>query len=323
MSLFRFGKRRVIGGIATVVIGSGMWLASAALADGPPTPNPLSPTLNPMISQLSPQIQAVLQFGAVPIPGEDITGLGSAATVHGDPTAGAAKFAANCATCHGDLGTAGIANPGSDDGTVPALNPIDPGFLTDANGDAATFARDIDVFVQHGSRPSGHDPLLSMPAWGDHGLLSQSDIADVEAYIMSLNGTFWPDRCPGILLDLANPSPGSRVEQGHFVVAGRASDARAQPGSGIERIDFFLDPRESGGIFVGTAIPGSTSGSAPTSFQATLSLPKLTGGHQLVAYARSAVTNHEGVVAIPIALGEDPSKAFVTPQTGETTSCTP
>lgn len=323
MSIFRFGKRRVIGGIMVVAISTGLWLGSVVLADGPPTPNPLPPTVNPMISQLSPQLQAVLTLGGTAVPGVDITGVGAASGIHGDAVAGATKFAANCASCHGPRGTAGIPNPGSDDGVVPTLNPIDPGFLADANGDAAIMAHDLEVFVQHGSRPSGTDPLIVMPAWGDHGLLSQNDIADIEAYVMSLNGTFWPDRCPGIRVDLGNPSPGSRIEPGKFVVVGRAVDARAQQGSGIARIDFFLDSRDAGGIFVGTTVPGQAPGSAPTAFNTTLSLPKLIGGHQLVAYARSAVTSQEGLVSIPIALGEDPSKAFITIPPAQSATCTP
>jgi len=325
MTLVRSGKRRIVWGISAVAIGIAFSSVSVALAgNGPPTPNPLAPTLNPMLNQLPLQLQAILQLGATPVPNVDITGVGAASTIHGDATKGATRFVANCAVCHGNQGAAGVSNPGSDDGTVPALNPIDPGFLADANGDAAVFARDIDVFIQHGSRPTGSNPLLSMPAWGDHHLLTQTDIADVEAYLMGLNGVFWPDRCPGIQLDLANPAPGSRVEAGGLVVEGRAVDVRASQGSGIGRVDFFLDDRDAGGRFLGTAVPGQTPGSAPSSFRTTLSLPALVGGHSLFAYAYSAVRGAEGVVSIPIAIGEDPSKAFATPPpTAQTTTCTP
>jgi mono/diheme cytochrome c family protein len=324
MTLVRSRKRRIVFGISAVAIGMGSCVASVVLAaNGPPTPNPLAQTLNPMINQLSPQLQAILQLGATPVPNVDITGVGAASTIHGDAVAGATKFSADCAVCHGNRGTAGVANPGSDDGTVPVLNPIDPGFLTDANGDAAVFARDVDVFIQHGSRPAGSNPLLSMPAWGDHHLLTQTDIADIEAYVMGLNGVFWPDRCPGIQFELGNPAPGSRVEPGGLVVEGRAFDVLASRGSGIRRVDFFLDDRDAGGRFVGTTVPGQTPGSAPSSFRATLSLPHLIGGHVLFAYAISDVRGGEGVVSIPIAVGEDPSKAFVTSPTGQTTSCTP
>ena len=325
MAIVRYlNDRRIVGGVLAIAMGTGLCLASVAQADtGPPTPNPLAPSLSPMISQLSPQLQALLRLGAVPVPNVDITGVGLASSTHGDAAAGGTKFAANCAVCHGDRGVGGVANPGSDDGTVPPLNPIDPGFLEDSNGSAAIFARDLDVFIQHGSRPAGPSPELEMPAWGDHHLLGQSDIADIEAYVMSLNGVFWPDRCPGIQLELANPSPGSRVEHGSFVVQGRAFDVRAQQGSGIARIDFFLGDRDAGGKFVGTTVPGATPGSAPNSFLATLSLPKQTGGADLVAYAQSAVRGSQAVVSIPIALGEDPDKVFVTPPTAQTTACTP
>jgi uncharacterized repeat protein (TIGR01451 family) len=126
--------------------------------------------------------------------GVDITANGPAASMHGDPLAGRQIFADDCATCHGDRGAVGEDNPGSDDGTVPTLNPIDPGFLDDSQGDPAIFARDLDLFVQHGSRPSGPDPMMTMPAWGDKKLLPQDQIADVEAYVMQLNGVYWPDK---------------------------------------------------------------------------------------------------------------------------------
>jgi mono/diheme cytochrome c family protein len=317
-------RHRIIGGVLAVATGAGLCLASVAQADsGPPTPNPLAPTLSPMVSQLTPQVQALLRLGAVPVSGVDITGVGAASSIHGDSGAGATKFAANCAVCHADHGVGGVPNPGSDDGTVPALNPIDPAFLEDANGSAAVLARDLDVFIQHGSRPSGPSPVLEMPAWGDHHLMSQNDIADVEAYVMSLSGVFWPDRCPGLQLEVANPSAGSRVEQGSFVVQGTAFDARAQQGSGVQRIDFFLGSRDAGGKFVGSTVPGATPGPTPNSFSATLSLPNEKGAQDLVAYALSAVGGEESVVSIPIALGEDPSKVFVVTPTAQKTVCTP
>ncbi len=142
-----------------------------------------------------------LAFAQAPTPnplpnatGVDSTQVGQAASIHGSPLAGRAVFDKNCSTCHGDRGAGGVDNPGSDDGTVPAVNPIDPGFLEDSQGDPAIFAADLDLFLQHGSRPSGDNPKQSMPAWGDTKKLSQQDIADVEAYVMSMNGVFWPGK---------------------------------------------------------------------------------------------------------------------------------
>ncbi|MGB8647083.1 MAG: c-type cytochrome [Anaerolineae bacterium] len=132
-----------------------------------------------------------------PIPGPkdvDFSANGPAPTMHGDPLNGRILFAADCARCHGDRGTGGVDNPGTDDGTIPPLNPIDPGFVEDSQGDPGIFARDIDLFLQHGSVPAGDDPSLQMPAWGDRKIISQSDIADTEAYVMQLNGVYWSDK---------------------------------------------------------------------------------------------------------------------------------
>lgn len=126
-------------------------------------------------------------------PGANLAANGPAASMHGSPLNGRALFAANCATCHGERGTKGEDNPGSDDGEVPALNPASE-FQDAAQGDPATFANAIDLFIQHGSRPAGDNPDMLMPAWGDKKLLSQAQIADVEAYVMQLNNLYWPDR---------------------------------------------------------------------------------------------------------------------------------
>jgi mono/diheme cytochrome c family protein len=307
MAIPHVRTRTLCGVLVALLIGLGIRQGAVAFADTPtaPTPNALAP--NPI---------ALL----APVSGVDISGAGPASAIHGNPVAGATKFRANCASCHGERGVTGIDNPGSDDGSVPTLHPIDPGFVEDANGDAAVFAHDIDLFVQHGSRPAGPKPLVSMTAFGDHKLLSQADIADIEAFVMGLNGVFWPDRCPGIQVDLANPSPGSRVEAGHFVVEGRASDARAVQGSGIDHVDIFLDSRESGGKFVGTTTVGTPTD--PTQFKATVNLPNLKGGHDLIAYAYSSVRGQVGVASVPIALGVDPAQINAS-TTGSALTCTP
>lgn len=111
-------------------------------------------------------------------------GPGDAISLKGDAKAGAAVFTANCAACHGVNGKQGIANPGSDDGSVPPLNPIDE-TLVDA--DYKIFATNLDLFIQHGSVPAGTSPAISMPAWGDQGKLTQQQIADVIAFLISLN----------------------------------------------------------------------------------------------------------------------------------------
>jgi mono/diheme cytochrome c family protein len=109
---------------------------------------------------------------------------GEAVKLIGDPQKGAAIFAANCVSCHNTAGKGGIANPGSTDGTVPPLNPIDP---TISSKDYKTFAENIDLFIQHGSAPEGKNPALKMLPFGDQKLLTQHQIADVIAYVIGLN----------------------------------------------------------------------------------------------------------------------------------------
>lgn len=130
------------------------------LPPGAPTPEPARPSL----------------------PGKP----GPAATLAGDATRGRAEFGLYCAVCHGPEGVQGNPNPGSDDGVVPALNPIDP---TIANPDPKVFAANVDLFIEHGSVPAGPNPLLMMPSFGDSKMLTEQQIADLIAYVMSLNST--------------------------------------------------------------------------------------------------------------------------------------
>jgi mono/diheme cytochrome c family protein len=108
---------------------------------------------------------------------------GEAINLTGDAEAGSQLFISNCTVCHGDTGKGGVANSGSTDGTIPALNPIDP-LLVDPN--FKIFATNLDLFIQHGSIPAGTNPVFSMPAWGNSETLSQQQIADLIAYIISL-----------------------------------------------------------------------------------------------------------------------------------------
>ncbi len=111
-------------------------------------------------------------------------GAGEAVGLTGNATAGADVYSKNCASCHGDQGKGGVANPGSDDGTVPPLNPIDPGLK---GADAKAFANNIDLFIEHGSTPEGDNPAKNMTAFGDKKMLTPQQIADVIAYVISLN----------------------------------------------------------------------------------------------------------------------------------------
>jgi mono/diheme cytochrome c family protein len=57
------------------------------------------------------------------------------------------------------------------------------------DADYKTYATNVDLFIQHGSTPAGSAPAKLMPAWGDQNTMTQQQIADVIAYIISLNPT--------------------------------------------------------------------------------------------------------------------------------------
>ena len=111
-------------------------------------------------------------------------GPGEAVNLQGDATAGAQVYIDSCKECHGDDGKGGVANAGSADGTIPPLNPIDS---TMVNADPKVFATNIDLFIEHGSTPEGDNPAKTMKALGDEKKLTPQQIADVIAYVISLN----------------------------------------------------------------------------------------------------------------------------------------
>jgi ubiquinol-cytochrome c reductase cytochrome b subunit len=110
---------------------------------------------------------------------------GSASFVIGSVKLGATLFHRYCEPCHGPRGKDNIPNPGSTGGMVPPLNPIHPTLFSK---NARTFAENIDPYIQHGSVPEGPNPALHMLPFGDSQSLTQQMIANVEAYVLHLNG---------------------------------------------------------------------------------------------------------------------------------------
>ncbi len=166
---------------------------ASPLVERTPIPTLIPATLPPppRFVQVTTPTVAAAQAGTQPAGGSSAIarpsnpgGPGEAVNLTGDASAGAQLFAANCFSCHGAEGKGGISNPGSADGTTPALNPIDP---TLKDPDYKTFAANLDLFLQHGSTPAGPGPTFTMPAWGDLAALTQQQIADVIAYLISLN----------------------------------------------------------------------------------------------------------------------------------------
>ena len=123
------------------------------------------------------------------VPGPSVASYTIGGTEHGQ-----AIFVAYCEACHGPEGKGGVVNPQSSDGTVPALNPIDPEISGKSKPyDVQFFVDNVDTYVQDGSVPDpdkdGNDPKYKMPSFGNTYALSQAQIADVEAYVLSVNGT--------------------------------------------------------------------------------------------------------------------------------------
>ena len=110
-------------------------------------------------------------------------GPGEAVNLTGDAANGKVIYEANCVSCHGEEGKGGVANQGALE-DVPQLNPIDP---TLKSSDAKTYVTNLDLFLEHGSTPEGDAPTFSMLKFGDDKLLKPQEIADVIAYVISLN----------------------------------------------------------------------------------------------------------------------------------------
>jgi mono/diheme cytochrome c family protein len=162
-----------------VAVTAGALLAACAAPAAPPTA-----TTAPTVAPTAAPTTAAGATAQVARP-SNAGGPGPAIQLTGDAKAGGDVFVANCKKCHGDQGQGGVKNPGSDDGTVPPLNPIDESLKS---SDPVVYATNLDLFVEHGSTPSGSSPQYTMPAWGDDKKLSPQQIADVIAYVISLNG---------------------------------------------------------------------------------------------------------------------------------------
>jgi ubiquinol-cytochrome c reductase cytochrome b subunit len=147
---------------------------SSTIAQQPATTAPIKP--------LESKVNPVSDMTASPSL-KELTG--PAANIIGSADQGEMLFDRQCVSCHGPAGKGRIPNPGSDDGFVPALNPVDKDIFSRNPKD---FADNLDRFIQHGSTPEGPGPGLKMPAFGDNNALTQQQISNIEAYILRLNG---------------------------------------------------------------------------------------------------------------------------------------
>lgn len=136
---------------------------------------------------------------------------GPAADMIGNVAHGALLFQRDCESCHGTNGKGGIPNPGSLSGQVPPLNPINNNLFSK---NSQTFADNIDKIIQHGSITRGPNPQLHMEDYGDSRALTQQEIANIEAYILNLNG----DNRAEIQITSFSPTEYYIIIAGTFVV---------------------------------------------------------------------------------------------------------
>jgi hypothetical protein len=117
-------------------------------------------------------------------------------------------------------------------------------------------------------------------------------------------------------LQVDNPHPGDPFGQGKIEVSGRATDSAAQSGSGIDRVQIFVDSRDLGGQQVGEADLNVPAGASPEIVQSSISGSRFSvladlasadlGSHTLFVYARSAASGAEVVAGVPINVGATP-----------------
>jgi hypothetical protein len=119
------------------------------------------------------------------------------------------------------------------------------------------------------------------------------------------------------VLQVANPSAGDILLLGDYFISGLAYVPNSPQGVGVDRVDFFLGSRDSGGEFLGSAVPGqnntglnATPGSllAQGGFVTKVTVPTQTkGGTTFFAYAHNSLTGQETVVSVPVFVGAEPT----------------
>jgi len=96
-------------------------------------------------------------------------------------------------------------------------------------------------------------------------------------------------------LEVGNPRDNETVPAS-LHMSGVAYDPLAESGTGVDRVQVFVEDRNAGGVNVGEAALSASV--IPNGWDAVVNLP--TGPHTLFVYAHSAITGGEAVVSIPV-----------------------
>jgi hypothetical protein len=126
--------------------------------------------------------------------------------------------------------------------------------------------------------------------------------------------------CP--VLTIGNPNPGGLIPAGGQVMSGSAVAPNAAGGTGVLRVDLFLGERDQGGLFLGSAMPGSGT-AGPDSWSLEVTVPNLGRGVDFAAYA-IGTNGQETATTFPVFVGAVPTRSSVgaTPTPIPTTSNT-
>ena len=108
----------------------------------------------------------------------------------------------------------------------------------------------------------------------------------------------------GPVLSLGNPSPGAVLLNGDVFIDGVAYDPNGGQSVGVDRVEVFLDSRDSGGMLIGTGTPA-----ADRTFSIKASIPSsVNGEHDVFVYAHSSITDQQTVVQVsPVFIGVPPT----------------
>jgi hypothetical protein len=108
---------------------------------------------------------------------------------------------------------------------------------------------------------------------------------------------------------VTKPIPGTTLSAGPVTIQGAALDCHADVGTGISRVSVFLGRRDAGGLHLGDAVfrgpnpiqvlPADQYATVGWILDAQAPL-KAGQVNELYVYARSDVTNHETVLAVPV-----------------------
>ncbi|MBV9358708.1 MAG: hypothetical protein JO023_24635 [Chloroflexi bacterium] len=153
--------------------------------------------------------------------------------------------------------------------------------------------------------------MLSVRFIGSTVLLLLAVVTLCEALVGAAPAMADAQACTGTLqLTVSDPAQGAQLPNGVYRIQGYAFDTSASQGSGVNRVQVFLDPRDQGGLLLTTAQLGQPNPAAPPNSQfatagwsGDIDLSGRSGVHSLVVYARSAATKAETWSSIPITIG--------------------